>query len=318
MKTNHQLRLLLCTTMAVAANSIQAEEGGTGHYMPGAMSDFVDGVPLQETFIARENLLYYNGNVGANIPIPIAGQSTLGASATSWAEVVTLLWRPPVNLGEHWSYAFCGTVPYVWVDVNANVTAAGKYVERSSSANGVGDISLMPLMLNYNVNTNLNLNFTFTTYAPTGSYEAGRLANVGKNFWTFEPGVGFMYLGVHNGIEASIFTAVDFNTENTDTSYTSGTQFHVDGTLAQHFPLFGGLAGVGANGFWYDQVSGDSGSGANFGAFEGYTTGVGPVVSYVFKVGKINLIADVKWLDEIDTQARLQGNMVWFKLVVMF
>ena len=92
----------------------------------------------------------------------------------------------------------------------------------------------------------------------------------------------------------------------------------MDGTLAQHFPLLGGLAGVGVNGFWYDQITGDSGSGATFGDFEGRTTGVGPVLSYVFKIGKVDMIAEVKWLHELETTNRLEGDIVWFKLLAKF
>jgi len=315
LKAKKRLGLLFFTLMSFTG---LAEEGGTGHYAPGSMSDFVDGVPPKPTFIVRYNFLYYNGSVSANVPLPIGGQSTLGASATSWASGLSLLWRPPVDLGDRWSYAMSTTVPYLWVDVSANVTAGPITGQRSSSINNVGDIVLMPLMLNYNVNSNLNVNFRTGIYAPTGDYQVGRLANTGKNFWTFEPTLGLMYFGVNNGREASVFVGADFNTENEATSYTSGTQLHLDGTLAQHFPLFGGLAGVGVNGFWYDQVSADSGSGATFGAFEGRTTGVGPVLSYVFKVGKTDMIAEVKWLDELDTTKRLEGSMVWFKLVAKF
>jgi len=126
------------------------------------------------------------------------------------------------------------------------------------------------------------------------------------------------YMGVTNGREASVFVGADFNTENDDTAYQSGTQFHVDGTLAQHFPLFGGLAGVGVNGFWYEQVTGDSGPGATLGDFEGRTAGVGPVLSYAFKIGKVDLIAEAKWLHELETRNRLEGDTVWFKFVAKF
>jgi hypothetical protein len=51
---------------------VRAEEGGSGHYLPGAMASFVDAVPPQETFIVQYNLLYYNGSFGGN-PIPFAG-----------------------------------------------------------------------------------------------------------------------------------------------------------------------------------------------------------------------------------------------------
>ena len=127
-----------------------------------------------------------------------------------------------------------------------------------------------------------------------------------------------MYFGVNNGIEASVFFGADFNMENPDTNYKSGTQVHLDGTLAQHFPLFKGLAGVGVNGFWYEQVAGDSGAGATFGDFKARATGVGPVLSYAFKLGKVDMIAEAKWLHEFETRNRLEGDTVWFKLVAKF
>jgi hypothetical protein len=318
MKAKTTLLAALCGCSLLLQPYLHAEEGGSGHYMPGSISDFVDGVPAKPAFIARYNLLYYHGSVSANVPIPIGGQTTLGAEATSWAHGLTLAWRPPIDQGDRWSYALSATVPFVWMDVSANVTSGPLTGNRSSSLNSIGDIVLMPLMLNYNINSNLNANFRVGIYAPTGDYEVGRLANTGKNFWTFEPTLGLMYFGLNNGREASIFVGADFNTENPDTHYRSGTQFHVDGTLAQHFPLLGGLAGVGVNGFWYDQITGDSGSGATFGDFKSRTTGLGPVLSYVFKVGKTDMIAELKWLHEVDTTKRLEGDIVWFKLVAKF
>ncbi len=318
MKAKTTLLATLCGCNILLQPYLRAEEGGSGHYMPGSVSDFVDGVPAKPAFIARYNLLYYHGSVSANVPIPIGGQTTLGAEATSWAHGLTLAWRPPIDLGDRWSYAMSSTIPFVWMDVSANVTAGPITGQRSSSINSIGDIVLMPLMLNYNINSNLNANFRVGVYAPSGDYEVGRLANTGKNFWTFEPTLGLMYFGMKNGREASMFLGADFNTENPDTHYRSGTQFHVDGTLAQHFPLFGGLAGVGVNGFWYDQITGDSGSGATLGDFKGRTTGLGPVLSYVFKVGKTDMIAELKWLHEVDTTKRLEGDIVWFKLVAKF
>jgi hypothetical protein len=123
---------------------------------------------------------------------------------------------------------------------------------------------------------------------------------------------------VNNGREASLYLGADFNTENPDTNYKTGTQLHLDGTFAQHLPLFGGLAGVGITGYWYEQVTGDSGSGANFGDFKGRTAGLGPVVSYVFKIGSVDMIAEAKWLHEFETRNRLEGDIVWFKLVAKF
>lgn len=245
--------------------------------------------------------------------MPIDGLTTLGASASSWAYGLTLLWRPPLELGERWSYAMSATIPALSMHVNADVTAtlpggAAGTVARASNTNGLGDVVLMPLMLNYNVDPDFNVNFRVGTYAPTGNYKVGRLANTGKNFWTVAPVLGLMYFGQKNGIEGSLFTGFDFNTENPDTDYQSGEQFHLDGTLAQHFPLAGGLAGAGVSAYYYQQVSGDSGSGATLGAFKGRTTGLGPALSYARKVSDHDTIVELKWLHEIETKNRLDGN----------
>ena len=316
--TTLSFRIILWSAIVSSVAPLHAEEGGSGHYLPGAMSSFMDGIPPKETFIVRYNMVRYDGSVSLDQPLPIAGLQTVGAEATSWAQGLTLLWRPPLDLGDRWSYALSTTIPYMWMDVTADVAAGGASVRRSSSENGLGDIVLMPLMLNYSMSSNWNANFRLGAYAPTGDYEVGRLANTGKNFWTLEPTVGLMYFGVGNGIEASIFFGADFNTENPDTNYKSGTQIHVDATLAQHLPLLGGLAGLGVNGFWYEQVSGDSGSGATFGDFEARTAGLGPVVSYAFKISKVDMLAEAKWLHEFETEKRLEGNIVWFKLIAKF
>ena len=155
-------------------------------------------------------------------------------------------------------------------------------------------------------------------YAPTGEYEVGQLANVGKNYWTFEPGIMASWLSSKIGTEVSLYTGVDFNLENQDLDYTSGTSLHLDLTVAQHLPLLGGFVGVGANAFYYEQISGDSGADARLGDFEGRTMGVGPVVSYVRQIGKTQLLAELKWLPELDTDNRMEGDYIWFKLGVLF
>jgi hypothetical protein len=302
---------------AVFSGGVHAEEGGTGHYLPGSMASFIDGVPLTETFLARLNVVYYNGSVSAQRELPIAGLTALGAEAKSWAYGLTLLWRPPLHIGERWSYAMSATIPYVSLDVTADVINPVQGV-RSSSIGALGDVVLMPLMLNYIVNPDFNVNFRVGFYAPTGSYEVGRLANTSKNFWTVEPVLGLMYLGQKNGIEASAFIGFDFNGENDATNYKSGTQFHVDGTLAQHFPLWGGLGGAGVTGAYYQQLAGDSGTGANLGAFKGRTVGIGPVLSYTAKIGGHDNVFELKWLHEVETQNRLQGDIAWLKWVFKF
>jgi hypothetical protein len=88
--------------------------------------------------------------------------------------------------------------------------------------------------------------------------------------------------------------------------------------VAQHLPLFGGFVGIGANFFYYQQISGDSGSGVQLGPLEGRTIGVGPAISYVAKAGNANIAAELKWLPDLDVDHRLKGDAVWWNLGVTF
>jgi len=59
----------------------------------------------------------------------------------------------------------------------------------------------------------------------------------------------------------------------------------------------------------------EGGSGATLGDFEGKSVGVGPVVSYAGKVASHDVVAEFKWLHETDTEKRLQGDILWLKVV---
>lgn len=157
-------------------------------------------------------------------------------------------------------------------------------------------------------------------YAPTGDYDKGKLANVGMNFWTFEPLASFSWISKKIGLEISTTAGFDFNTINNATDYQSGDVFHIDATVAEHQPLFGhGIIGIGANAFYWKQFTGDSGSGARLGSFETHMTGIGPVLSYISPTfcGH-TIVAEVKWLPETDTRYALKGDFIWAKVSFSF
>lgn len=299
-----------------------AEEGGSGHYFPGSMSSFIDGVPAGETVIARLNVLTYDGEFDSDIAVPIAGLAALDVEVKSKAVGLTGLWRPPVDLGERWSYAAAVTVPFIDLEVEADVGSPndplGRTIRRSDSASGLGDVLLLPFMVNYSVSPALNYNFRLGVYAPTGDYQKGQLANQGKNFWTIEPTLAVIYLNPVTGREFSVFLGTDFNSENSDTDYKSGSQVHLEATASQHFPLWGGLGGIGVSGFWYEQVEGDSGDGATFGSFKARSTGVGPAVSWTGKMFGEDSVIEFKWLHESGVRRRPEGDTLFLKAVFKF
>ncbi|GAB5449816.1 MAG: transporter [Halioglobus sp.] len=299
-----------------------AEEGGSGHYFPGSMSSFIDGVPAGETQLIRLNVLNYEGDFDSDVTVPIAGLAALDVAIDSFAIGITGLWRPPVDLGERWSYAAAVTVPFVDLQVAADIGVPSdpqnRSVRRSDSDSGLGDILLFPLMLNYKASAALNYNFRVGLYAPTGEYQTGKLANTGKNYWSVEPTAALVYLNPQNGREISAFIGTTFNQKNDDTNYKSGTQAHMEVTAAQHFPLWGGLAGAGFSGFWYHQLSGDSGSGASFGNFKARARGIGPVVSWTGTLVGFETVAEFKWLHESGVERRPEGDTLFLKAVLKF
>jgi hypothetical protein len=310
------LAVFLVLTGALAA---RAEEGGVGHYAPGSFASFVDVPPSDPSLGVFNYFVYYGGDAGASRPFPIGGQIALNVDATSYADSFGAFWATPLELfGARYSPGVA--IPYFWNTVSAQVTGPlGNSVTRSDSVSGLGDIELFPVALGWTLyETNLHVSLFGGIYTPSGEYEAGRLANLGLNYWTFEPGLLISYFGQKNGIEFTTYIGYDVNTKNTTTDYQSGQQFHIDATLAQHFPLGKGFAGVGANGFILSQTSGDSGSGAKLGSFEEATAGIGPVLSYVMPSAKTPFAIEVKWLPQLQAQNTVKGNYVWVKLGIQF
>ncbi len=303
--------------------SSRAEEGGTGHYVPGLTASFIDALPGKTGFAVANVLGYYDGSADVHKKFPLGAGLTAGLDATVYSETLVVLYQPDWKLPGGY-YVFGVSVPYFWTKVEGHVRLRGPggqtfSKKRRDTANGFGDITVFPVMLGWTaLGGDLKYDVRLGVYVPTGEYDKDDLANAGKNYWTFEPSVSLSYLSSKTGLEISAYAGVDFNGENPDTNYRTGDQFHLDVTVAEHLPILGGLVGLGANGFYYQQISGDSGSGAILGDFKGRTAGIGPVLSYATKLWEKAIVAEVKWLPEMDVKRRTEGDNFWFKLAVQF
>ena len=318
-----KLILTLAVTTALLPAALRAEESAGGHYMPGAAASAVDALPGKTGFAVFNFFTYYNGDADVSRSLNIAGRVALGVEATAYADTIGVVYQSDLSLlgGK---YAVALAIPFVWMEVTAQTELSGpggRAVRRGvrDTASGIGDITFYPFMLGWTaLGGDLKYDVRLGIYAPSGGFVAGQLANTGKNYWSFEPGFSVSWLSSKIGTEVSVFAGFDFNTKNHATDYQTGTQFHVDATVEQHFPLLGGFGGVGANAFYYQQLTGDSGSGATLGAFKGHTAGIGPVVSYVRKIGGKDVAVEVKWLPEINTTNRTKGDFIWAKVGILF
>ncbi|MBZ5588085.1 MAG: transporter [Acidobacteriia bacterium] len=304
--------------LGMLAAAARAEEGGSGHYAPGAAASFVDALPGKPGWAVASYSMYYTGSAGATRALPIGGQVTFGLKAKAYAETVLALYQTPLKLlgGD---CAFGIAVPFLRMDADGSITGPlGNTIAVNDSASGLGDVILYPFMLGW-VKGDLKYDVRLGVYAPTGAYDKGRLANLGKNYWTLEPTVSVSWLSSKIGTEVSAYAGMDFNTTNDATQYRSGDVLHIDATIAQHLPVGKlGVIGLGANGFFYKQITGDSGAGAVLGDFKGRTEGIGPVLSLITKVGHANLAAELKWLKETSVENRVKGDTYFLKIGVAF
>ena len=323
--------LLVVATVSLSSVGALAEEGS--HYFPGASSSFIDVLPVNlgtSTFAyANESIYYHGSNIHS------------GVNATTYSDASAFLYQFPRAIsflpGKP-QYSVALAVPYTWLQVHTHpvVNSKGAVVfSGRDTDNGFGDVVMFPFMLGWsNIGSEcvdkiprltyvLQYQTQLGIYAPTGNFDSKSLANVGKNFWTFEPGVALSllripYVGnIPLPFEFTTSAGFDFNTRNSATRYQTGDQFHLDGTLALVMPVdkVGTAVGVGVSGFFYQQITDDSVRGVSVRNFEAMTTGVGPDLSFIRNLSeKLHLAAEVKWLPELSVSNRLQGNAVWFKV----
>jgi len=89
------------------------------------------------------------------------------------------------------------------------------------------------------------------------------------------------------------------------TLYRTGTEWHFEGALIQHFsPEFD----AGLVGYVYRQLTADTGAGAVLGPFEGRVSSLGLTSGYIFLAGKIPIATRVRVYRESQTANRLQGT----------
>jgi hypothetical protein len=96
-------------------------------------------------------------------------------------------------------------------------------------------------------------------------------------------GFGYTYFNAITGLEFSAVSGLTYNFKNPHTGYQNGIDWHVDleasRFLSKQFY-------VGAVGCSFNQLTGDSGSGATLGRYISRTSAIGPEVGVLFLVGE--------------------------------
>jgi hypothetical protein len=157
----------------------------------------------------------------------------------------------------------------------------------------------------------------FMTYVtgdlPVGQYEPSSLANLGIGHYALDGGVGYTYFDPQTGHELSAVAGLTRNYINPYTNYQNGLDFHLDWGMSQFLSK---QVLIGAVGYVYNQVTGDSGSGDHVGPFESRVVGVGPQIGYIFPLGSYQGYLNLKGYGEFDAHDRPSGYNAWLTLSI--
>jgi hypothetical protein len=139
------------------------------------------------------------------------------------------------------------------------------------------------------------------------------LANLGIGHGAVDGGVGYTYFDPQAGHEFSAVVGLTYNMENPTTNYQNGVDFHLDWGASQFLSqqFF-----VGPVGYFYDQLSCDSGSGDRVGCFESRVVCLGPQIGYIFPIGGMQGYLNLKAYGEFDGSSRPSGWNAWLTFAV--
>ncbi len=97
-----------------------AEEGGSGHYVPGSVATLIDWAPTQPGWIVQPLFLHYDGDFSGSSSVPVGGVISTGLDATVDSVTLGGLYTfGQTVLGAHYSVGVY--VPYIWMEVTGTL-----------------------------------------------------------------------------------------------------------------------------------------------------------------------------------------------------
>jgi hypothetical protein len=299
-------------TLATPISS-HADERGISFWVPGFFGSFAS-VPTDPGWGFTS--IYYHTSVsssaGANFQVGGKIVAGLGGQADLALYGVTYTFAQPVAGGQ-FALSMLNVAGRNAADVSATLTGPlGREISgaRSDSLTAFGDlIPVATLKWNSGVSN-------FMIYGagdiPVGSYDPNRLANLGIGHGAADGGVGYTYLNPATGWEFSATGGLTYNLENTFTNYQNGVDGHLDWGLSRFLTK---QFDVGLVGYFYQQLTPDSGSGDKVGAFESNVAAIGGQANYLFPIGdQFKGVFSMKIYKELYSKNRPDGWNAWFTI----
>lgn len=286
-----------------------ADEGGVSFWLPGQFGSLI-AIPGAPGWTATGLAYHSSVKSGGGKAFPQGGEIRAGLDA----DIDVIGFGPGYTFdttifGGRPSVSVLGLVGHVKASVEATLTGPnGNEIsgQRTDTLVGFGDLFPMAT-LKWNSGVN-NFMVYVTGDIPVGDYDPDRLANLGIGHGAIDGGLGYTYFNPHSGYEFSASGGVTYNFENEDTNYQNGIDSHFD-LAASKFLSEQVHAGVA--GYYYQQLTGDDGSGATLGDFKSRVFGVGPQIGYFVPAGEMQAYVNLKGFYEFGAENRSEGWNVW-------
>jgi hypothetical protein len=305
--------VVLAAAGALLAGGTHAAEGGASLYLLGSGGPEAAVMPPVQGVFFDDTFYYYDGGSGGGKQFTLGGNVVANLHARIAADFGTVVWVPTTNfLGG--TLEVGGVLPVGDPNVNVSAILTGPLGRRvgvsvSDSALVVGD-PIGTVALGWAIGR-LHIEGSVLVNVPVGDYRQGELANLAFHRWAGDTSMAVTWHDPAAGWDVSGKAGFTFNGTNDVTHYTSGTEFHIEGALEKSLTK---QWAVGAQVYYYNQVTGDSGPGAKLGPFEGRVTGVGGTAAYSFILGHTPMTLRGRVMTEFDAVNRLQGTSGWLDL----
>jgi hypothetical protein len=315
-----------------ATNQALADEDGVSFWIPGFFGSLA-AVPQQPGWSLTSIL--YNTNVSASgnaavareirigqlpkFTVNISGNANIHADATIGFVAPSYVFATPF-LGGQASVSLLFGYGNNDTSLNATATATAllptpisitKSISLQQDTTGFTD--LIPMFADrWNAGVH-NYMVYITGDIPVGLYSSSNLANIGLGHGAIDGGVGYTYFDEKTGHEFSAVLGFTGNFENQSTGYTSGIDSHLDWGASQFLTK---QLQVGLVGYFYEQLTGDSGCAPVLCPFKSRVIGVGPQIGYIFPVAGMQGYVNLKGYGEFDNANRPDGWNVWLTFVL--
>lgn len=297
--------LALSLFCALAPSAAFAAEGGASHYLPGAGGDILLAAPPEPGLQGAYMLWYQSGSTDVSI---LEGRVSFGLDLDLFLNIASLSYTfdKPVMGGR---YTIGVAIPFGSADLNGTLTGPlGNRFAFSDDSFDLSDIALIPFQMNW-TSDRWSFKLSESIVAPTGGYDTSgnNLANLGRNYWSFDTLGAVTWFNPESGTEVSFAPGVMINTNNPDTDYKTGTEFHAD-LVANQF--LSETFAVGLRGYYYKQLSGDNGSGATLGDYKSRSYAAGPGLVWIPEFGNGRFTVLGKWMHDFSADNRFKSDYV--------